>query len=152
MSATEKPDFILEPAPDHPGWLSWRLSDATRFNRNFADFIVRLDPDGQARVRMMPEVRHSNLANNVHGGATLAFIDMALFGAARLFGLVEAGTSVTLDLSTQFIGAGKVGEPLDAVVELLRETGRLLFLRGMVVQGEHKVAAFAATLRKPSSK
>jgi len=62
---------------------------------------------------------------------------------------------VTLDLSTQFVGAGRVGEPLDAVVELVRETGRLIFLRGLVVQGEgdsHIVLSFAGTIRKASGK
>ncbi|MBU0823634.1 MAG: PaaI family thioesterase, partial [Alphaproteobacteria bacterium] len=65
----------------------------------------------------------------------------------------NAGHSVTLDLSTQFVGAGRVGEPLDAVVELVRETGRLIFLRGLVVQGEgdsHIVLSFAGTIRKAS--
>ena len=40
---------------------------------------------------------------------------------------------------------------LDAVVEVLRETGRLMFLRGQVVQGEdddHIVAAFSGLIRK----
>ena len=85
-------------------------------------------------------------------GALLAFIDVVLFAAARGFGLITAGTAVTLDLNTQFIGSGRLGEPLEAQVELLKETGRLLFLRGLVVQGEDeaKVAAFSGTIRKPS--
>ena len=85
-----------------------------------------------------------------HGGALLAFIDVALFAAARGFGLITAGTAVTLDLSTQFIGGGRIGEPLEAQVELLRETGRLLFLRGLVVQGDDKIASFSGTIRKPT--
>ena len=51
------------------------------------------------------------------------------------------------------IGGGRLGEPLDAVVEQVRETGRLIFLRGMVVQGlndEHIVASFSGTIRKAS--
>jgi acyl-coenzyme A thioesterase PaaI-like protein len=63
---------------------------------------------------------------------------------------VDAGRSVTVDLTTQFIGAGDASRPLDSVVELLRETHRLAFLRGLVVQDDDKVASFAATIRKPS--
>lgn len=59
---------------------------------------------------------------------------------------------MTLELSTQFIGAGKPDQPLDAVVEVLRETGRLLFLRGEVVQGDHLVAGFTGLVRKASRK
>ncbi|RJF90431.1 PaaI family thioesterase [Sphingomonas cavernae] len=142
------PAFIHEPDPDNPGWLIWQLSDPTRFNATLGKLLVRLEPDGQARVRMFPERPHSNLANNVHGGVTLAFIDVSLFAASRMFGLIEAASAVTLDLSTQFMGAGRVGEPLDATVELLRETGRLLFLRGLVVQGDERIASFAGTIRK----
>jgi hypothetical protein len=40
---------------------------------------------------------------------------------------------------------------MDAVAEVLKETNRLVFLRGIVEQGEHKVAAFAATIRKGRS-
>jgi acyl-coenzyme A thioesterase PaaI-like protein len=75
-----------------------------------------------------------------------------MFGASRILGLIEAGTAVTLDLSVQFIGAGVIGAPLEAEVELLKETGRLLFMRGIVSQGESRVAAFSGTIRKPAKK
>ena len=75
---------------------------------------------------------------------------VALFAAARMHGIIEAGTAVTLDLSVQFIGAGRVGEPLDLVLEILRETGRLIFMRGIAEQeGGAVVAAFSGTVRKP---
>jgi acyl-coenzyme A thioesterase PaaI-like protein len=97
---------------------------------------------------MVPARIHTNLQDAIHGGTTLGFIDVSLFAASRMFGLIEAGTAVTLDLSTQFIGVGQVDAPLDAEVELLRETRRLIFMRGLVVQGDIKVAAFAGTIRK----
>jgi hypothetical protein len=34
----------------------------------------------------------------------------------------------------------------------LKETGRLLFMRGIVTQGDERVAAFSGTIRKPSRK
>ena len=42
---------------------------------------------------------------------------------------------------------------MEARVELLRETGRLLFLRGLVVQGDDAevMAEFSGTIRKPSA-
>ena len=42
--------------------------------------------------------------------------------------------------------------PTGAEVELLKETGRLLFMRGIVMQGESRVAAFSGTIRKPTKK
>jgi uncharacterized protein (TIGR00369 family) len=148
---TDEPAFAFGEDPEHPGWFGWRLKDETRYNGFLGKLLVRREGD-VARVRMFPERVHSNLQDSIHGGTTLGFIDVALFAASRMLGLIEAGSAVTLDLSTQFIGAGRMGEPLDAEVELLRETRRLIFMRGLVVQGEHKVAAFAGTIRKSVGK
>ncbi len=129
------------------------MIDASRYNGTvLGKLIVCSEGDSKARLRMFPEHRHSNLGNAVHGGVTLGFIDVALFGAARMFGLIDTGLAVTLDLSVQFIGAGRLNEPLDAEVELLKETGRLLFLRGLVVQGDDAIAGFSGTIRKPTSR
>jgi acyl-coenzyme A thioesterase PaaI-like protein len=92
------------------------------------------------------------LMNNLHGGLTLSLIDVALFSSSRMFGLIEAGTAVTLDLSVQFIGAGRANVPIDAVTELLKETRRLLFLRGIVEQEGEMVSAYSGTIRKPSAR
>jgi acyl-coenzyme A thioesterase PaaI-like protein len=146
--------FLYEDHPDHPGWKRWAFRDETRFNASLGELIVRVEGEGQgriARVRMVPERRHSNLVDRVHGGALLGFIDVSLFAAARSFGVLSAAGALTLDLATQFIAAGRIGEPLEARVELLRETGRLLFLRGLVVQPD-TIASFTATVRKPSAK
>ena len=145
----DAPTSLLHESPDHPGWMTWALSDPTRFNSFLGPFLLKVE-GGVARVRMTPRHEHSNLQDNLHGGALLGFIDVALFAASRGFGLIEAGTAVTLDLSVQFIGAGRVGDVVEAQVELLRETGRLLFLRGLVVQGAATIAGFSGTIRKPT--
>lgn len=146
----DEPAFDFGEDPEHPGWHSWRLRDTTRYNAFLGKLIVQRD-GALARVRMFPRRKHSNLGDNLHGGTTLGFIDVALFAASRMFGLIEGGSAVTLDLSTQFMAAGRIDEPLDAEVELLRETRRLLFLRGLVVQGDNRVAAFSGTIRKSAS-
>ena len=104
---------------------------------------------------MFPERRHTNLLDMVHGAVTLALMDVALFAAMRTLLAGDAAGSVTLELSSQFIGAGRPDVPLDAVVEVMRETRRLAFLRGTVVQGEADetlVASFSGIVRKPSGK
>lgn len=149
--------FLYEPAANHPGWFVWDLSDPTRFNsQTIGSMLTRIEQraDGgrASRLRMLPEGRHSNLLDAVHGGVILSLIDISLFAAMHTLLDGDARGSVTLDLSTQFIGAGRIGEPLDAVVEVLRETGRLVFLRGLVEQGETTVAAFNGTIRKPGKR
>ena len=143
--------FTYVPIPDAPGWHSWDMKDDTRFNSQVLG-PLRVRREGSfCRLRMLPERRHTNLQDMVHGAATLALIDISLFSAMHVLCESEAGMAVTLELSTQFIGAGRVDEPLDAVVEILRETGRMIFLRGTVVQRDHLVAAFSGLVRKASS-
>jgi uncharacterized protein (TIGR00369 family) len=143
-----QPIFSYHDDPDLPGWKRWQLGDATRFNAFLGAIHVRVEDD-LARVRMTPRRAHSNLRDQMHGGALLGFIDCALFAGARGLGVLRAGGAVTLDLATQFIGGAALDLPVEAHVELLRETGRLLFLRGLIVQdGAPTIASFTATLRK----
>jgi uncharacterized protein (TIGR00369 family) len=148
MTEQPVPPFTYDDDPDLPGWKRWQFRDPTRFNSFFDPLAVRMEGE-IARVRMVPRHDHSNMRNYMHGGALLGFIDVALFAAARGFGVIQAGGAVTLDLSAQFIGGGVTGEPLEARIELLRETKNMLFLRGLVVQdGQPTIASFTGTLRK----
>jgi acyl-coenzyme A thioesterase PaaI-like protein len=136
-----------EPDPDHPGWWTWEVGNNDRFNAAIGKLIVRSDGPGRARCRMFPDARHQNINAVVHGGALLTLIDMTMFAGGHMAGVSNPG-GVTLDLSTQFISPAELGQPLDSTIELLRETGRLAFMRGLVLQGDRTVAAWSGTLRK----
>ena len=58
------------------------------------------------------------------------------------------GHYVTLDLTTHFIARGQVGIPLDAKVELVRQTRSLVFLQGIVLQDDDPCYSFTGTLKK----
>ncbi len=145
------PDDVFEhgPDPDHPGWRHWNLKDDTLFNGAvMGKLITRIDEDGRARLRMFPRRRHENLQGIVHGAVTLGLIDIALFTTMHTIGSGNAGPSVTLELSTQFVGAGQADRPMDAVCEIMRETGSLVFVRGTVEQEAHLVASFSGIVKK----
>ncbi|MEA3028902.1 MAG: hypothetical protein QOG13_227 [Sphingomonadales bacterium] len=134
--------------PDHPGWWTWDLTrHEGRFNEVIGKLLVRGDGPGRASCRMFPEARHSNLGDMVHGGVILTFVDMAFFAGGRMAG-AEIVRAVTLDCSVRFLSPGRIGVPLDAEVELLRETKRLAFFAGKVVQEGELVASFSGALRK----
>ena len=135
------------PDPDHPGWWTWDLPDDAKFHGVIGKLLVRAAGEGRAVCRMFPEARHSNLGDIVHGGALLTFMDMALFAGGRVAG-ANVMRAVTLDLNARFLSKGRIGVPLDAEVELLRETKRLAFFAGKVLQESELIAAFSGTLRK----
>ncbi|WP_108790415.1 hotdog domain-containing protein [Erythrobacter sp. Alg231-14] len=133
-------------------WFTWNLVDRTRYNSAvLGDMQVRRE-GSQCRLRMFPERRHTNLVDNIHGATTLGLIDIALFATMHTVGNGDAGPSVTVELSSQFIGAGDPNRPLDAVSEIVRETGRMLFLRGQCVQGDDIVASYSGIVRKMRSR
>lgn len=145
-------DDVFEhgPDPDNPGWRHWNLKDDSLFNGAvMGKLITRVDDDGtHARLRMFPERKHENLQGIIHGAVTLSLIDISLFTTMHTIGSGNAGPSVTLELSTQFVGGGLPDRPLDAVTEIVRETGSLVFVRGMVEQGDHTVASFSGIVKK----
>ena len=117
--------FRYKPAEDHPGWYTWNIIDETRFNHAvMGPMLIRLEGD-KCRVRMTPERKHSNLQDMIHGAVTLALIDISLFAGMRTLTDNEGARAVTLELSTQFIGAGRMEEPLDSVVEETLEANGL---------------------------
>ena len=112
MSLKQHDQFSGEPDPENPGWLTWNLADDSRFNgQAMGHLLARAEGERVARLRLQAAHKHSNLHGRVHGGATLALIDIAMFSATRILLGPRVTGSVTLDLTTQFIGSGAIGEP-----------------------------------------
>ncbi|MDP9056241.1 MAG: PaaI family thioesterase [Pseudomonadota bacterium] len=132
------------------------MAGAGHYNRAvLGELIIRAEGDSSSgfqkcRVRLTPARHHLNASGRIHGGVTLGLIDVSLFAAMHLLRGMPLAKSVTIDIQTQFIGPGTAAKPLDAVVEVLRETRRMGFLRGLVVQEDDLVASFTGTLRKPA--
>jgi len=136
------------PDPENPGWHHWNLKDDTLFNGAVMGKLITRQEGDKCRLRMFPERKHENLQGIIHGAVTLGLIDISLFTTMHVIGSGNAGPSVTLELSTQFVGGGDPKRPLDAVTEIVSETGKLVFVRGEVVQENDRVAAFSGIIRK----
>jgi len=147
-------DDVFEHGPDpaNPGWKHWNLKDDTLFNGAVMGKLITRKEQGRegdkCRLRMFPERRHENLQGIIHGAISLSLIDISLFTTMHVIGSGNAGPSVTLELSTQFIGGGDPKRPLDAVTEIMRETGKLVFVRGEVVQDDDVICAYSGIIRK----
>lgn len=140
--------FEHGPDPENPGWHHWNLKDDTLFNGAVMGKLITRKEGDKCRLRMFPERKHENLQGIIHGAVTLGLIDISMFTTMHVVGSGNAGPSVTLELSTQFIGGGDPARPLDAVTEIMRETGKLVFVRGEVVQEDNCVAAYSGIVRK----
>jgi len=140
--------FQYQPDPDNPGWYSWNVTDQSIFNAVVIGHLITRREEDRCRLRMTPQRHHLNMQGAIHGAVIQSLIDISLFASMQVLELGSAKASVTLEVSTQFVGAGDPARPLDAVAEVIRETGRLVFFRGEIVQGADIVAAFSAIVRK----
>ena len=131
---------------ENAGWHRWHRDPDGRFQSMLGELLFRGTDDGKVECRMTTERKHSNGMGYLHGGFIMSFIDMAMF--AFIYPQLEKSAAVTLSCATDFLTAGVVGQPIEASGEILKETGKMLFVRGLVTQGGVNVASFTGTMRK----
>ena len=75
------------------------MLDATRFNEAvLGRQLVRREDETHCRHRIFPRHEHGNSNGNIHGGVTLAMVDVAMFSTMYLLRGIDTGRSVTLDV------------------------------------------------------
>ncbi len=142
------PTFSYEP-PDEEGFCLWRPATGG-FIDIYGPVRVRTEGPATARCRVETGPARANIIGAIHGGFILAYVDQAVFCGPFLLGRLSRGGAVTLSANVTFIAPGTIDRPLDAVVEIVGESGRMMFLRGLMEQDGRTVASFEATLRKLS--
>jgi len=135
------------PDTDHDGWFSWGDFPRGSFAAATGRLLFKPDGPGRGLTRMFPTEDHMNMGGSIHGGAVMSFIDMSLFAGGLCAGM-QRGHYVTLDLTTHFLARGRAGSPLDAEVELVRQTRSLAFMQGIVRQDGEPCYSFSGTLKR----
>jgi acyl-coenzyme A thioesterase PaaI-like protein len=82
---------------------------------------------------------------NVHGGAFMAFADYCLFAMAAP---VLQGPGVTVSFACEFIDAAREGELVDCTGEIMRASGSMIFLRGLLKSAERPLFTFSGTIKR----
>lgn len=126
------------------GWSTWSHG-ADPYETAIGPFCVKVE-DGRARTAFQPRREHLNGGATIRGGALMSFADFSLFSIAHK--ALEGVHAVTLTCNCEFLSAGDLGAGVEAQGEVLRETRSLIFVRGIVTQGERPLLAFSGTLKK----
>jgi uncharacterized protein (TIGR00369 family) len=133
----------------YAGWMRWKKTMDGRFSDTaLGPFYFRDEDNDFVRARLDTGHQHTNGADFIHGGMMMSFADMAYF--AICWRRLENVMAVTLTSTFEFMGAAKPGIALDAVGEVIRETGKLIFVHVRIEQSGSVVATSSATLRKIS--
>ncbi len=140
--------FAFTPDPAAPGWYECPTPDTGRFIDIYGPLRIHRDGPATARIRFTPAPHHRNLIGTVHGGFLMAVVDQVLFLGPAALGVKQVRGAVTVDASVQFFASVRTEAPFDAVVELLRETRRTVFVRGLIEQEGAPAVNFTGTVRK----
>lgn len=125
------------------GWEKWEGVDP--FEDHCGPMFFK-KTDGKYMCRLLLDTKHMNGQGNVHGGALMTFADYALFVLAR--DELEGIGAVTVSFNCDFVGPASIGDMLEATGEVIHETGRMLFVRGLITLGETNLLNFSGVLRK----
>ncbi len=94
--------------------------------------------------------KHANARGLAHGGLLTTFADISL-GYALAYSTDPPGTYVTVHMDLDFAGAARIGDWLEARVDIQKRGSRMAFANAYLSVGEQRVvrasAVFAAQER-----
>ena len=85
----------------------------------------------QLRTGLVVEAHHCNAAGSCHGGALVTFVDnMLVMGLNHHLGKMDFRP--TINLTTDFVGAARLGQWIEAKIDFIHTTASLAFISATV--------------------
>jgi acyl-coenzyme A thioesterase 13 len=117
------------------------------FLETVGPFFHRREPDGTFVVGLRVAEKHANARGSAHGGLLMTLLDIAL-GYRAAFSESPPASLTTASLTADFASAPKVGDWVEAHVDVQRVGGPLAFASAfLVVDGERVVRGSAVFAR-----
>lgn len=135
--------MTIKPPPELAGWEHWPGDEP--FENMAGPFFYKRTADGVVSAFKV-EPKHLNGGNAIHGGMLMTFADYALFTIA-LNELDEAG-GVTISLNGEFVAAGPPSGLVYASGDVVRSTGSMVFVRGLVKADDTTLLSFSGIVKK----
>lgn len=131
---------------DPDGWRLWDYSGTGEWPEQWPPVEWRAVDERRVAFRLVPPAHCGNLFGLLHG-AFLAGVAEQCIG---LFIEPKQGSEsvVTVSLNLDYPAAGRTGVLLEGEAELLRETGRMQFVRVDLRQEDALIVSASGVLRK----
>ncbi len=107
----------------------------------------RRDTERGLIVAFRVEPKHANARGLAHGGALLTLADVAL-GYAAAFSVEPPAALVTTNISADFAGAARVGDWVEAHVDVQRLGTRMAFANAYLTVGERRITRVSAVFAR----
>lgn len=125
------------------GWYYWNHDP---FENRAGPFFMRREDDGGYVSAFRAQDRHMNGAGFMHGGCLMTFADFALFAIAT--DELRDSNAVTMNLSSDFLGAARPGALMEARGEVTRGGGKTIFVRGLITGDGSPCLSFTGIIRR----
>ncbi len=130
---TDNSTAVFDPAAD-----GWTAVTGGSFMRMVGP-VWRKGFGHEVRFGLLPEAKHGNHRNIVHGGMLMTLADYGL--GSYMSEITGNQHQVTIQLDVQFNSGAVLGEFLEVKSEVTRQTSQLYFLRGLIMAGERVVVS-----------
>jgi len=123
------------------GWASFEHPQKEGFDHFIGPYWNK--GSGIDRVMgLLVEKRHTNgHLGTVHGGVVSSFADIALgSGVVHALGNLSTGCA-TISLNMQFLAVAREGDFLTLQAEVTRQSRQLIFVRGLIMNGDKAIAS-----------
>lgn len=137
-----------ETAEPAGNWRALEGSQGPSFEQALPPLDVRAPAPSLAEMRVVPNAACANVMGGLHGGFLAACAEQSLFLPLYLHGRCSRGGIVVIDFHLSYLAGGDLSTPIVAKLELLRETGRMGFVRGTLWQGDKALVSYSGTVRK----
>jgi uncharacterized protein (TIGR00369 family) len=127
-------------------WAGWGRYDTDPFETLTGPFYARRGDDGALVCAFRAEKKHMNGGGFMHGGCMVTFADYAIFMIAEAE--LEGAGSVTASLTADFVDSAREGELIECRGDVVRATGSMVFLRGIVSAETRPLLNFTAIIKK----
>lgn len=121
-----------------PAAHGWQIVNNTPFGDLVGPIWLREDGD-RLRWGFVVEPKHLNRAGILHGGMLMTFADQSMAMTARR--ATGGKRHTTIELNTQFIGMGKLGDFVEAQADVVRATRSLVFMQVKMFVGDRVVVS-----------
>lgn len=131
------------PEGEFAGWYHWNHDP---YETRSGPFYMKRQDDGTYVSAFRADAQHMNGAGSMHGGCLMTFADFALFAIAT--DELDGAAAVTMNLSSDFLGAAKPGALMEARGEVTRGGGKTIFVRGLITADGEPALSFTGIIRK----
>jgi acyl-coenzyme A thioesterase 13 len=125
------------------------LFRSSPFSDLVGPFFYRKEPDGTFVVGLRILPKHANGRGGAHGGLLLTLVDIAL-GYRAAFSQEPPAALTTASISADFAGAAKVGDWVEAHVDVQKVGTRLAFSNAFLVVNDERIVRANAVFSRGS--